>query len=106
MVAETFKQQLLKNGKRTTAINKAGDDDTESDSDFDSMSLVKKTNHGKRVISGYSSAGKRRKVRLSNFLEEHLTLGELAGLVPQSLLVNVNFEKFSRENGFEPIDQT
>ena len=38
-------------------------DDTESDSDFDSLSLVAKTNHGKRVISGYSSTGRRRRVR-------------------------------------------
>jgi len=35
-----------------------------------------------------------------------LTIGELAGLVPSSLLVNVDFEKFSKENGFEPIDMT
>ena len=68
------------------------------------MSLVAKTNNGKRVISGYSSTGKRRKVRQSSYLEEHLTLGELAGLIPQSLLINVNFEKFSKENGFEPVD--
>ena len=35
-----------------------------------------------------------------------MTIGELAGLVPSSLLVNVDFERFAKENGFEPIDQT
>ena len=57
------------------------------------------------MVSGYSAAnGRKRRVRQSNYLEEQLTIGELAGLVPSSLLLNVDFEKFSKENGFEPVD--
>ena len=81
-------------------------EDTESDSDFESLNLVAKSNHGKRHVSGYSTTGRKRRVRNSNYLEEHLTIGELAGLIPSSLLMNIDFEKFSRENGFEPVDQT
>lgn len=33
-----------------------------------------------------------------------MTLGELGGKIPPSLLINVNFEKFAKENGFDPID--
>ncbi len=89
-----------------TNKSKALDADTESDNDFDSLSLVAKSNHGKRMVSSFSNTGRKRRVRQSNYLEEHLTLGELAGLIPSSLLVNVDFEKFSYENGFEPVDQT
>ena len=35
------------------------------------------------------------------FLDEYLTVGEIAGHIPESLLLNVNFEKFAKENGFE-----
>ena len=38
------------------------------------------------------------------YLDEYLTLGELGGRIPPSLLVNVSFEKFARDNGFEPLD--
>jgi len=52
------------------------------------------------------SSSKSRKVKVvpKSFLEEYLTFGELAGRIPQSLMVNVNFEQFAQENGFEPID--
>ena len=65
-----------------------------------------KTGHGKKIVSGLNSSGRRHRVRQSNYLEEHLTVGELAGRVPSSLLVNIDFQKFSKENGFEPVDQT
>ena len=113
MVAESFKSQLAKAEKRKPRSGskpKGGEspeqDDTESDTDFESLSLVAKSNHGRRVVSGLSSNGRKRRIRQSNYLEEHLTLGELAGLIPSSLLLNVDFEKFSVENGFEPVDQT
>ena len=40
----------------------------------------------------------------TNFLSEYLTLGELGGRIPPSLLVNVSFEKFAKENGFDTLD--
>ena len=106
MVADAFKYQLAKNEKRKKKqmTEAAVADDTESDSDFESLSLVAKSNHGRRYVSAYSTTGRKRRVRQSNYLEEHLTIGELAGQIPQSLLVNIDFEKFSRENGFEPVD--
>ena len=33
-----------------------------------------------------------------------MTLGELGGKIPPSFLVNINFERFAKENGFEPLD--
>ena len=42
--------------------------------------------------------------RQNNVLEEYLTFGELAGQIPQSLLVNIDFEKFVQDNGFESIE--
>ena len=39
-----------------------------------------------------------------NLLDEYLTVGEIAGKVPESLLVNVSFERFAKENGFEALD--
>ena len=38
-------------------------------------------------------------------LDEYMTMGEVAGQIPESLLLNVSFEKFTKENGFEAIDQ-
>ena len=87
MLAETFKQSLTKKRTEKQSIL----DDTDSDSDFESLSLVAKTGHGKRVVSGYNSTGRRHRVKQSNYLEEHLTIGELAGRVPSSLLVNIDF---------------
>ena len=116
MVSDAFKQQLLKNGKKIGKDDKDSkkegkkeskkeeNDDTESDSDFESLNLVAKSNHGKRMLTNGDINGKRRRIKQSNYLEEHLTIGEMAGLVPQSLLVNVDFERFSKENNFEPID--
>lgn len=40
----------------------------------------------------------------NKYLEEYLTLGELGGRVPPSLLVNIDFDKFAKENGFEPFN--
>ena len=37
-------------------------------------------------------------------MEDYLTLGELGGRIPPSMLVNVSFEKFAKENGFDLID--
>ena len=86
------------------------DGDTESDSDFDSLNLVANTSNAEKILQdkGKRSRGKGKVVvnKNTNYLEEYLTMGELAGLVPSSLLVNVDFEKFSHENGFEPIDST
>ena len=107
MIAETFKQHLKTKRKQKEAAKTpqiAQTDETESDSDYDQMNLVPKMNHGKRVQSGFTKEGRRHRVRQSNYLEEHLTIQNLAGLVPQSLLVNVDFEKFARENQFEPVD--
>ena len=77
---------MLKNAKRKTAKKPdtaaANGDDTESDSDFESLNLVAKVNHGKRHVSSFSNTGRKRRVRQSNYLEEHLTIGELAGLIP------------------------
>lgn len=38
-------------------------------------------------------------------LEEYLSFGELAGKIPESLLVNVDFAKFSKANGFETLGE-
>ena len=45
------------------------------------------------------------KKQTRNYLDDYLTFGELAGKIPASLMVNVDFEKFASMNGFEPIDQ-
>ncbi len=37
------------------------------------------------------------------YLDEFVTLGELAGRVPPSLMVNINFEKFAQDNDFQLI---
>lgn len=37
-------------------------------------------------------------------LEEYVNLGELGGKVPPSLLVNINFEKFAKENGIDLLN--
>ena len=49
---------------------------TESDSDFGDLKVSKKP--GQR-----------------QYLEEFMTMGELAGRIPPSLMVNINFEKFA-----------
>ena len=36
---------------------------------------------------------------------ETVSLPNISGLVPESLLVNVNYKKFAAANGFEDIDQ-
>ena len=36
-------------------------------------------------------------------MDEFVTLGELSGKIPASLLVNVNFEKFAADNDFSLI---
>lgn len=55
-------------------------DATESDSDFEEMKL------GKSVSA---TEGERQ------YLDEFVTLGELGGRIPPSLMINVNFEKFA-----------
>ena len=101
-IAEKSKSGLV--GKK----RKRKPEETDSDSDYEQMSLIqqshklaKKSPSGKGEGSGPQTPSKRRKT----YLEEYLTFGELAGLVPQSLLVNVNFERFASANGFEPLDQ-
>lgn len=58
---------------------------TESDSDFEEMKLSKSVS---------ATKGERQ------YLDEYVTLGELGGRIPPSLLVNVNFEKFAADNDF------
>lgn len=36
---------------------------------------------------------------------EPISLPALSGMVPESLLVNINYKKFAKMNGFEDIDQ-
>ncbi len=69
--------------KRKVKLEKKADE-TESDSDFES---IKMQTRGER-----------------QFLEDYLTLGELGGRIPPSMLVNVSFDKFAKENGFDLID--
>ena len=77
------------NGKEKTSNDQSKEKNldgeaTESDSDFDN---IKMTARGER-----------------KYLEDYLTLGELGGKIPPSLLVNIDFEKFASANGFELID--
>ena len=64
---QIYKRQKEKK-KKTTAVG----DETESDSDFEDI---------KKSVRGEKS-----------YLEDYLTLGELSGKIPPSLLLNVNFE--------------
>ena len=66
--------------KRTRKTER-DDSGTESDSDFEAEPLKRPR------------------------LDEYMTMGEVAGQIPESLLLNVSFEKFTKENGFEAIDQ-
>jgi len=74
---------VSRDGKETEAkkeepqFQKLGGSDTESDNEFDD---------GPTWVS-------------------NLDIGELAGKVQPSLLMNVNYKSFSRQCGFEPIDQ-
>ena len=50
------------------ATERSGDgcvnvEDTESDSDFESLNLVPKSSHGKRIVSSYSDTGRKRRIR-------------------------------------------
>lgn len=82
-VTDEEEEAVLPKAKRAKTKRRQGDD-TESDSDFDN---IKQEPRGER-----------------KYLEEYLTLGELGGKIPPSLLVNVDFEKFAKENGFEPLE--
>ena len=82
-------------------------EETESDSDYDNMNLIPwKHQNGKKSPSARSESSERQTVnkRRKTYLEEYLTYGELSGLIPQSLLINVNFERFADANGFEPLE--
>ena len=57
---------------------------TESDSDFEDLKLSKKP--GQR-----------------QYLEEFVTMGELAGRIPPSMMVNINFEKYAIDNDMQLI---
>ena len=57
---------------------------TESDSDFEEMKTAKK--NGQR-----------------QYLEEYVTMGEMAGRIPPSMMVSINFEKFAVDNDMQLI---
>ena len=57
---------------------------TESDSDFEDIKVSKKI--GQR-----------------QYLEEYMTMGEIAGRIPPSLIVNINFEKYAVDNDMQLI---
>lgn len=63
-------------GKRK---HRADPEATESDSDFEELKTSKKP--GQR-----------------QYLEEYVTMGEMAGRIPPSMIVNINFEKFAVDN--------
>ena len=63
-------------GKRK---HRADPEATDSDSDFEELKTSKK--HGQR-----------------QYLEEYVTMGEMAGRIPPSMIVNINFEKFAVDN--------
>ena len=39
-------------------------------------------------------------------LSTHMTLGEVSGRIPEQMLVSVDYQKFSKSNGFEAIDSS
>ena len=83
-------------------------EETESDSDYDDINLIaQKHQTSKKNPTVKSETGERQPAnkKRKTYLEEYLTFGELSGLIPQSLLVNVNFERFADANGFEPLEQ-
>ena len=57
---------------------------TETESDFEDMKCSKK-------------GGQRQ------YLEEYVTMGELAGRIPPSMMVNINFEKYAIDNDMQLI---
>jgi len=57
---------------------------TESESDFEDLKVSKKP--GQR-----------------QYLEEFVTMGELAGRIPPSMMVNINFEKYAIDNDMQLI---
>ena len=67
-------------GKKRKRRSDESDEKTDSDSDFEDLKLAK---------AGQALKGER------PYLDEYVTLGELAGRVPPSLMVNINFEKFA-----------
>ena len=108
------KEEMIKIAKQSIIGKKRKQrpEETESDDDFESLShipLVKQTIESSKSSASKSEQGAANQAsrkRQKTYLEEYLTFGELAGLIPQSLLVNVNFERFASENGFEPLEQT
>ena len=74
-------------GKRRRANREP--EETDSDSDFENIETIERKS---------KAPGK-------SFLEEYLSFGELAGRIPESLIVNVDFGKFSKENGFETLGE-
>ena len=69
-------------GKRKKREAKKDDNATETDSDLENLKLS---------------------IRADKNLDEFVTLGELGGKIPASLLVNVNFEKFAVDNDLSLI---
>jgi len=91
LVLERKEEEEVKNGeekKKEKKPEKQGEskgDETESDSDFENITPLKTLSDKK-------------------YGEDFLNMGEMSGKIPASFLVRVNFEKFAKENGFEPLD--
>jgi hypothetical protein len=68
-------------GKRK---QRADPEATESDSDFEELKTSKKPVQ-------------------RQYLEEYVTMGEMAGRIPPSMMVNINFEKFAIDNDMQLI---
>ena len=100
----TPEEQILPK-KRPRAAPRT-DGQTESDSDFDVIDLEDKAANTQEKDKSI----RRKKTIMSQFRDDAslpgcLTLGEVAGRLPSSLLVNVDFNKFASLSGLESLDQ-
>ena len=96
----TPEEQILP--KKRERVARTGGE-TESDSDFDVIDLEEKS------ASKDTNIKRRKKTIMSQFRDDAslpgcLTLGEVAGRLPSSLLVNVDFNKFASLSGLESLD--
>jgi len=60
-------------------------EETENDSEFEGIEASKMLNERR-------------------YGDDFLAMAELAGRIPSSYLVDINYEKFQKETGFEPLD--